>query len=110
MVAVERELPVVAAPPPSADAIPPRLRRTGGTPRQVLAVALIGSLVLGIFASRDLSSWLQRMGGGWGLVPLQHAAAEWNGAMTRLGLAAPFVALRHEVHRLLDAEWPSRAG
>jgi hypothetical protein len=72
-----------------------------------LALTLVGTLVLGVFASRDLSSWLDRMGTGWGLVPLQHAAAEWDGAMTRLGLAAPFVVLRHAVERLRDLEWPS---
>jgi hypothetical protein len=106
MVAVERELPVVAAPSSSADAIPLRLRRIGGTPRQVLAMALVGTLVLGVFASRDLSSWLRRMGDGWGLVPVQHAAAEWDGAMTRLGLTTPFVTLRRAVHRALDMQWP----
>jgi hypothetical protein len=91
MVAVERELPIVAPPSPNADAIPLRLRRIGGTPRQVLAMTLVGTLLLGIFASPDLSSWLNRMG---------------DGAMTRIGLAAPFHALRRSVHRILDAQWP----
>lgn len=110
MAAIEREPPAVAAPPPSADAIPTRLRRIGVRPRQVLAMTVIGTLVLGSFASHDLSSWLRRMGDSGGLVPIQHAAVEWDAAMTRLGLAAPFVFLRNEIHRLLDLEWPSRAG
>ncbi|HEX5455139.1 MAG TPA: hypothetical protein VFX06_15225 [Stellaceae bacterium] len=107
MVAVERERPLPVAPPAGGDAIPLKLRRIGSTPRQVLAMAVIGTLVLGVFASRDLSSWLDRMGGGWGLVPLQHAAAEWDDAMTRLGLTAPFVLLRDTVQRLRDAQWPA---
>lgn len=107
MVAVERELTEPAAPAasPSADAIPLALRRRGGSPRQVLAVVLIGTIVLALFASRDLSSWLNRMGDGPVLVPLQHAAAEWDRAMTRLGLTAPPAALRSAMRRLLDAEW-----
>src|SRR5579872_1963187 len=103
MVALERELPAAAA-SPSADAIPLALRRRGGSPRQVLAIVVIGTLVLALFASRDLSSWLDRMGDGPLLVPLQHAAAEWDGAMARLGLTRPQQALRRTIRRLLDAE------
>ena len=107
MVAIERELTGGAAAPAgsSGDAIPLALRRTGGSPRQVLALVVIGTLVLALFASRDLSSWLYRMGDGPGLVPLQRAAAEWNGAMTRLGLALPQEALRHAIGRALDWQW-----
>jgi hypothetical protein len=103
MVAVERELS--AAAPPTADAIPLALRRRGGTPRQVLALVVIGTLLLAVLASRDLSSWLDRMGDEPLLVPLQHAAASWNGAMARLGLTRPQRALRQTIHHLLDAEW-----
>ncbi len=107
MVAVETELtPTTAA--PSADAIPLKLRRRGGSPRQVLALTLIGTLVLAVFASRDLSSWLERLGDGPILAPLQHAAAEWDGAMDRLGLTRPHEALRGTIRRLLDWEWDYR--
>jgi hypothetical protein len=104
MVAAERDL----APPlasPSADAIPLALRCRGGTPRQVLAVVLVGTLVLAVFASRDLSSWLNRIGDGPVLLPLQHAAARWDGAMGRLGLDRPAEALRGGIGRLLDWQW-----
>jgi hypothetical protein len=104
MVAVERELPIVEA-SPSADAIPVALRRRGGSPRQVVALTLVGTLVLGVFASGDLSSWLDRMGDRPGLAPLQQAAAHWNGAMRHIGLTAPNDALRRLVRRLLDWEW-----
>ncbi len=104
MVALESELPAVAA-APSADAIPLKLRRSGGSPRQVFAVTLVGALVLALFASRDLSSWLDRMGDGPVLAPLQHAAAEWDGAMARLGLTRPHEALRLAIRRLLDWDW-----
>lgn len=104
MAAVERELPIVQA-STSADAIPLALRRRGGSPRQVLALTLVGTLVLAVFASGDLSSWLNRMGNGPGLVPLQRAAAVWNGAMGAIGLTAPNDALRRLVRRLLDWQW-----
>jgi hypothetical protein len=104
MVALERQLPA-AETAPSADAIPVRLRRRGGTPRQVLAVVLIGTLVLAVFASGDLSSWLNRLGDGPLLVPLQHAAATWDRAMTRLGVAGLPEALRRTSRDLLDRQW-----
>lgn len=107
MVAVERELPVAIA-SPSADAIPLKLRRRGGSPRQVLVLALVGTLVLALFASADLASWLNRLGDGPFLAPLQHAAEEWDGAMARLGLTLPQKALRSSVHRLLDWRWPGQ--
>ena len=97
MVALEKELSAnrAAAPPPAAaDAIPLSLRRSGGTPRQVLAMSVIGTLLLAVFAAPDLSSWLDRMGGGPMLEPLQNAAAEWEAAVARLGLTAPHEAIR----------------
>ena len=75
-----------AGPPPSGDAIPLSLRQRGGTPRQVLAMTVIGTPPLAVFAAPDLSSWLDRMGGGPILEPLQNTAAEWNAEMTRLDL------------------------
>ena len=106
MVAVEGELPSNTA-PPSADAIPPRLRRRGGSPRQVFALTLVGALVLAVFASRDLSAWLDRMGGGPILEPIQRVAAQWDGAMERLGLVRPHEALRGTLRQLLDWQWGS---
>jgi hypothetical protein len=106
MVALEKELPRTVTPPPaSADAIPLSLRRTGGTPRQVLAMSVIGTLLLAVFAAPDLSSWLDRMGGGPILEPLQNAAAEWNAAMTRLDLTAPHEAIRAGIRRALEWRW-----
>jgi hypothetical protein len=104
MVAVERELPVVVE-APSADAIPLALRRRGGSPRQVLAIAVIGAIVLAVFASHDLASWLDRMGDAPLLRPVQHAAAEWDRAMDRLGLTRPSEILRDFVRGALDRQW-----
>jgi hypothetical protein len=106
MVAVEGELPSNTA-APSADAIPLKLRQSGGTPRQVLVLTLIGTLVLAVFASRDLSTWLDRMGGGPILEPIQRAAAQWDGAMERLGLVRPHEVLRGTIRQLLDWQWGS---
>ena len=104
MVAVEQELPVAAS-VPTADAIPLALRRRGGSPRQVLALTLVGSLALAVFASRDLSSWLDRMGHGPILAPLQHAATNWDDTMAVLGLTRPHEALRGAIGDLLDWKW-----
>ena len=103
MVVVARELTPTT---PSADAIPLRLRRGSGSPRQVFALALIGAIVLALFASRDLSSWLNRLGDGPIVAPLQHAAAEWDDAMATFGLVRPHEALRLAIRRLLDRPWP----
>src|ERR1700686_3497395 len=103
MVAIETEtIPASAA--PSADAIPLKLRRTGGTPRQVFALTVVGTLVLAVFASRDLSTWTDRLGDGPVAQSVQRLAAQWDGAMDRLGLARPHDALRLAIHRLLDWE------
>jgi len=105
MAAVERELTGAAAPPDAAttaDAIPARLRRRGATPRQVLAMTFVGTLVLAVFASHDLVSWLDRIGDGPLLQPLQRAAAVWDDAMDRLGLTWPADALRRLVGDMLD--------
>jgi hypothetical protein len=112
MVAAEGELTSTTASisvAPSADAIPLKLRRSGGTPRQVFAIALIGTLVLAVFASRDLATWLDRVGDGPVLVPLQHAAADWDDTMATLGLVRPHEAFRFAIRRLLDWRWPERA-
>ena len=54
MVALEKERPRTIAPPPeNVDAIPLSLRRRGGTPRQVLAMSVIGTLLLAVFAAPD---------------------------------------------------------
>ena len=105
MVAIARELtPTTTA--PSVDAIPLRLRRGTGSPRQVFALALIGAIVLALFASRDLTSWLNGQGDGPIVAPLQHAAADWDDAMATLGLVRPHDALRLTIHHLLDWQWP----
>jgi hypothetical protein len=109
MVAVEKEPPPPAVPSATitTDAIPLALRRRGCSPGQVLALTLVGALVLAVFASRDLSTWLDRLGGGPLLEPLQQAAAQWDGAMDRLGLTHPHDALRAAIRRLLDWQWGS---
>ena len=104
MVVIARELTPTTT--PSADAIPLRLRCGSGSPRQVLALVLVGAIVLALFASRDLTSWLNRLGDGPIAAPLQHAAAEWDDAMATLELVRPHEALRLAIHRLLDWQWP----
>ena len=108
MVAVEREPPGVTARTISADAIPQRLRRHGGTPRQVVALTLVGTLLLAVFASHDLRTWLDRIGDAPAIVPVQRAAAGWDAAMTRLGCSSPPAALRDAIRHLIDWRWANR--
>jgi|SRR3954469_21587121 len=107
MVALEREPVEPAAPTISADAIPLRLRRTGGTPRQVLAMTVVGVIVLALFASRDLASWTERLGDSPTAIAAQGVAAEWDDRMAALGLTRPHEALRDALRRLLDWQWGS---
>ena len=108
MVAVERELtetlPTASA-PVTADAIPLALRRRGASPRQVLAMTIVGIVVLALFASRDLPSWVRGIGNGPLVDRAQALAVEWDNAMERVGLVRPHEALRDLVRRLLEAQW-----
>jgi hypothetical protein len=102
VVALERPTPTGAL---VVDAIPVGLRHKGGTPRQVFAVAVIGTLTLAMFASHDLSSWLDRLGDNPTLMPLQHAARSWDAAMNRLALGRPAAALRDVISTLIEKTW-----
>ena len=103
MAVLEHELVNTTA-QPSADAISSTLRRGGGSPRQAFVIILTGSIMLALFASRDLSSWAERLSG-----PLaeqtQNFASAWDHAMTALGLASPHDALHSAVRRFLEYQW-----
>jgi hypothetical protein len=103
MVAIQREPPPAAA-AVSADAIPLKLRRRGGTPRQVFAIALIGTLTLALFASRDLASWSERLGDSPAAL-LQGIAVAWDDRMAAFGLTRPHEALRDFLRGALDRQW-----
>jgi hypothetical protein len=108
MVAVERELretlPTAAA-PVTADAIPLALRRRGASPRQVLAMTVVGIFVLALFASRDLPSWVRGIGDERVVEQAEAGAVKWDDAMASLGLVRPHEALREMIRRLIDARW-----
>jgi hypothetical protein len=104
MAVLEREL-ADAAPQPNADAIPASLWQRGGSPRHVLIMSLIGTVVLGLFASRDLSFWAQRLSGGPLVEEVQSVTALWDEAAAGLGLALPQETLRSAVRRFLDCDW-----
>jgi hypothetical protein len=103
MAVLEHEL-ADTPPQTSADAIPARLRRRGGSPRQVLATSLVGAAVLALFTSRDLSSWAERLSG-----PLaeqtQNFASGWDQTMAALGLVRPYETLRSAMSQFLDCRW-----
>jgi hypothetical protein len=101
---LEREA-VETTPRPSADAIPAGLWRGGASPGQVVATILIASLALALFASRDLSSWAERLGSGSLAEQTQSLAARWDQTMEALGFVRPQDTLRSGVDRLLDCQW-----
>jgi hypothetical protein len=105
MAALERPLPVVVAPPVSADAIPLALRRRGGTPRQVLALAAIGAIVLAFFAAPDLPGWAERLGDRPIAEAMRPIVGDWDRAMARLGLERPHQVLRDAVQRMQEWRW-----
>jgi hypothetical protein len=107
MVAIERELTEPPAPPAaiSADAIPLRLRRIGGTPRQVFAMTVVGAILLALFASRDLAGWSERLGDGTAALVVQKIVARWDERMASLGLVRPHEMLRDSLRRLLEWQW-----
>ncbi len=87
------------------DAIPPRLRRGGASPRQVLAICVIGALVLAGFASRDTPGWAERLGDTWLDHRVRTIVGGWDQAMERLHLTDPQEALRAAMARALDWQW-----
>jgi hypothetical protein len=91
--------------PTAVDAIPPRLRQRGGTPRTVLMLSVVGSLVLALFASRDLPSWADRFTDSPGAQTLQRLATAWDDRMAALYLTWPHGTLRAAIRHALDARW-----
>jgi hypothetical protein len=105
----------MAAPTPSlssreraplvTDAIPPSLRRHGASPRQMLAICLIGAIVLAFFASADTPGWAERLGDSWLDHRLRTIAGAWDEAMETLHLTDPHERLRAAMSRALDWQW-----
>jgi hypothetical protein len=62
-------------------------------------------LVLALFASRDLSSWAERLGGGPLAEQTQSFAARWDQTLEALGFVRPHDALRSAVDRFLECQW-----
>lgn len=87
------------------DAIPPSLRRGGPSPRQVLAICLVGAIALAFFASRDTPGWAERLGDSWFDHRLRTIAGAWDGAMETLRLTDPHETLRAAMGRALDWQW-----
>ena|SRR5205823_13064300 len=108
MVAVERELTETLPPataPVTADAIPLALRRRGASPRQVLAMSVVGILVLALFASRELPSWVRGIGDERVVERTETGAVKWDDAMASLGLVRPHEALRAWLSWALELKW-----
>jgi hypothetical protein len=104
MVVQERELADIT-PQPTADAIHASLRRGGASPRQVMAILFVGTITSAFFASRDLSSWAERLGTGSVVEQTQNIATRWDQVMAKLGLAQPHDTLRFAVRSILDYQW-----
>lgn len=106
MAVLEHELVNTTA-QPSADAISSTLRRGGGSPRQAFVIILTGSIMLALFASRDLPSWAERLSDGPFAEQARSFAASWDQTMAALGFALPHDALRSAVSRFLECQWDS---
>jgi hypothetical protein len=87
------------------DAIPPSLRRSGASPRQVLGICLLGALALALFASRDTPGWTERLGDSWLDHRLRTVAGAWDEAMETMSLTTPHDRLRDAMGRALDWQW-----
>ena len=87
------------------DATPPTLRRGGATPRQMLAICLIGAMVVAFFGSRDTPGWAERLGDSWLDHRVRMIAGSWDGAMETLHLTDPHERLRAAMGRALDWQW-----
>jgi len=87
------------------DAIPPPLRRRGITSRQFLAAALVGALVLALFASRDTPGWAERLGDTALDHQISNIAGAWDAAMEKPGFTSPHDWLRDAMQRALDWQW-----
>lgn len=105
MAALERPLQPAAPAPVSTDAIPLTLRRRGGTPRQVFAMAAAGAVVLALFAAPDLPGWADRLGDGAVAEAAQPIARAWDRAMAGIGLTRPHEALRDALQRMQEWQW-----
>jgi hypothetical protein len=87
------------------DAIPPTLRPGGATPRQMLAICLIGAIVVAFFASRDTPGWAERLGDSWLDHRVRTIAGAWDSAMEQLNLTVPHEKLRVAMGRALGWRW-----
>ncbi|HXP04613.1 MAG TPA: hypothetical protein VN808_10870 [Stellaceae bacterium] len=87
------------------DAIPPPLRRRGISQCQFLVTALVGALLLALFASRDTPGWAERLGDTAFDHQVRNIVGAWDGTMERLGLTGPHDRLRDAMQRALDWQW-----
>ena len=106
MVALERALRRPAPPPIGADGIRAAARGRGVSARQMLFACVLGSLVLSLFAARDLPSWAGRLSDGPLTPVLRQAAYRWDRTVSGLGLELPQRALRRAVMRFKHYRWP----
>jgi hypothetical protein len=87
------------------DAIPPPLLRRGITQRQFLVTALVGALVLALFASSDTPGWAERLGNSALDHQVRNIGGVWDKTMERLNLTGPHDRLRDAMQRALDWQW-----
>jgi hypothetical protein len=71
----------------------------GVTPRNLLAIALLGCFTASVFGAAPLAAWVDASPAGG--TELQQAADAWHEQMQRLGVDRPYAALRRTVR---DAE------
>ncbi|CAH2603872.1 conserved protein of unknown function [Rhodovastum atsumiense] len=76
-------------------------------PRQVLTALLLATALAAPFGSRALLDWTERQPDSPAMMILHDGALAWDAAMTRLGLADAYGAVRQGMRNLQAARFAS---
>ena len=75
------------------------------TPRGLLAVALLGSVLAALFGAVPLAAWTDALPDSPIAVPLQQAADTWRDVAQRIGFDRPYDVLRQAVRKAEGAHY-----
>ncbi len=85
---------------PTPDGIPGPASARCGTPLQVAALTVIGTLVLAVFGAHDLPSWADQLPENPTTLAFADAARAWDGELGKRGLTTPYITVRAALRRL----------
>ena len=87
-------------PKPIPDGIPGPASTRRGTPLQVAALTVIGTLVLSIFGAHDLPGWADQLPENPATLAFADAARAWDAALGQFGLTTPYITVRAALRRI----------